>query len=404
MEQDGRMKKKILIGVSVLAAAAFVALALRPSPVPVSVAEAREGYFAEFVEDEGFTRLRFTRIVTAPIGGYLHRVHLEPGDPVAAGEVLFRVAPFPAPALDARSMEQARENLEAARARVAAARADHDSRKHDADFARREQQRHALLLAQEVISQAAYDRVQNALDRSLAAEEAARAAVAAAVYEMENARAVLDIAGGAHPGEEQVLAVRSPENGLVLRRERFHEGVVQAGEVILEMGRLDDLEVQVDLLSSEAVRVRSGMRVALTQWGGPQALDGRVRRVEPAGFKRVSALGVDEQRVPVYVEITSPWEARKHLGEGYRVEARFILWEDDPVLHVPYSALFRDQEQWHLFVVDGGRAVQRQVDTGRRSGLLTQITSGLQAGEIVITHPGDRIQQGTRVQAPGAPP
>jgi HlyD family secretion protein len=173
--------------------------------------------------------------------------------------------------------------------------------------------------------------------------------------------------------------------------------VVGDGEVILEIGDLDELEVRVDLLSMDAVRVRRDMRVVLERWGGGDPLEGRVRRVEPAGFTRVSALGVDEQRVPVLVEIISPRETWSTLGEGYRVEARFVLWEGEDVLQIPVSALFRTGDAWSVFVVERGRARLRSIEIGRRSGLWAQVTAGLEVGEVVIAHPGDRIADGVRV-------
>jgi HlyD family secretion protein len=192
--------------------------------------------------------------------------------------------------------------------------------------------------------------------------------------------------------------VRAPIAGTITKRHRCCEGPAQAGEQILEIGDLEaDLEIQVDLLSVEAVRVRPGMRVVIERWGGVDELEGRVRRVEPSGFTRVSALGVDEQRVPVLVEIASPREQWANLGDGFRIEARFILWEGDDVTHIPTSALFRSDNRWSVYVVENERAVQRGVTIGRRSGLRTQVVEGLREGETIITHPGDRIGDGVRV-------
>ncbi len=394
------MKKKIMIALCSLVILGLLWVALMPSPVPVSVTEVERGYFAEFVEDEGYTSLRFTDVVTAPINGFLRRVDLEPGDWVRPGDLLFMIEPSPAPALDPRNMAQARENLDAARARVAAARSDLEERKHEADFAQKEWDRHVRLFEREAISKATLDRAQKERDSSLAAKRAAEAVLEAVFYEMENARAVLAVASGERTGDKRILAVKSSKEGLVLRRERYHEGVVQAGEVLLELGSLKDLEVRVDLLSSEAVRVLPGMRVILEHWGGKGKLEGRVRRVEPSGFMRVSALGVDEQRVPVFVVFDSPWEERKQLGDGYRVEARFILWDNDEVVQIPINAIFREKDVSQVFVVKKGRAVRRTVETGRRSGLMVQVLSGLEPGETVINHPGDRIKAGVRVKVP----
>jgi len=391
--------KKIILIIFGLVVAGLLVIALIPQPPSVSVAKVKKGYFAEYTEDEGFTALRRTRVVSAPISGYLHRVALEPGDNFQAGDPLFSMEPMPAPGLDPRALKQARETLQAAGARLRGAEADYDSSAHRERLAKKELERSAVLFARDIISRATMDRVQSDLDQAASARRSASAAAQAARYDVENARAVLEVAMGDLDGENQILVVRSGQDGLILRRERYQEGVISAGEIILETGNLDELEVQVDLLSVEAVRVRPGMRVILEHWGEKRELCGRVRLVEPAGFKRVSALGVDEQRVPVFVEITSPRDEWKYLGHEYRVEARFVLWEGDQVVYVPTSSLFRQNEQWHVFVVDQGRAVLRPVERGRRSGLLTQISEGLNPGEKVITHPGDKVKDGVRVDA-----
>ncbi len=392
-------KKKIILILAGLAILGALAAALAPSPVPVSTVRVEEGCFAEYVENEGRTRLRTTYVMSAPVQGYLHRVDLEPGDEVQAGDVLFSMESLPAPGLDPRALEQARENLEAARARLEAARAEHENAQVQMEYASREAKRHEELFARKIISASAMDRMHNELKRARATEAAARSAKEAAGFEKENARAVLEVTQGARLGREQDLEIRSPAAGLVLRRIYYQEGIVAAGAEILEVGNLDELEVRVDLLSMDAVRVRPGMRVELERWGGEEPLAGRVRRVEPAGFTRVSALGVDEQRVTVLVEITSPRKDWEQLGKEYRVEARFILWEGRDVLYVPSSALFRKNGDWSVFVVQEGRAVMRRVEPGRRSGLQTQVVQGLRPGETVIIHPGDRVRDGVRVEA-----
>ncbi len=393
-------RKKIFLIVAGLALVVLLFLALRPSPTPVSAMVVSEGYFAEHVEDEGRTRLRDTYMVTAPIGGFLRRVELEPGDEIEAGDTVFALEPTPAPALDARSREQARETLSAARARLEAAQATLETRRSETRLAVSEAQRHRQLYDRGVVSATQMERVESERDRAVSAERAAEAAVSVARFEVENARAVLEITEGQRsPDEDQILRVSAPVSGVILRRDRCCEGVIQAGERVLEIGDLADLEIQVDLLSMDAVRVRQGMRVILERWGGDEALEGRVRRVEPAGFQRISALGVEEQRVPVLIEIESDREVRRALGTDYRVEARIVLWEDDQVIQVPTSALFREADAWKVFVVENGRARLREVEIGRRSGLSTQVLDGLQPGERVITHPGDHISDGSRVTA-----
>ncbi len=392
-------RRNVIVAIVAGLVLALLILALMPAPVEVSTAEVRRDRFVQTIEDEGRTLLRDSYPVLAPIDGYLRRVTLEPGDSVEAGDTLFVLEPAPAPALDVRSRQQAVDALEAARARLEAARAEHDNRAAEKRFAENEYRRHQQLFERGVVSTTEMDRARSALERAQSAERAAAAAVEAARYEMENARAVVEVSEGRRSDDDaRKLPILAPVDGVVLRRQRCCEGVIRAGDPVLELGDLDELEIQVELLSMDAVRVQPGMRVAVDRWGGDQALEGRVRRVEPSGFEEVSALGVEEQRVPVWVEITSPKEQWAALGEGFRVEARFVIWESDDVVQLPTSAVFRHEGSETVFIVDEGRARARAVETGRRSGLSTQVLSGLQAGDRVITHPGDQIDEGTRVE------
>ncbi|WP_018168007.1 efflux RND transporter periplasmic adaptor subunit [Thioalkalivibrio sp. ALMg9] len=392
------MKKRITIGLVVLAGVAALVWALRPQPVPVSLSEVRAGAFEETVREEGRTRLRETYTVSAPIAGYLHRVALEEGDAVALGDTLFRLEPLPTPALDARSREQARENLAAARSRLQSAEANLENLRAEARFAESEYRRHQELFDRGAVSATEMERMETMRDRARSAVRAGESAVEVARSEIESARVVLDIASGQMPeSEADTLSVRSPAEGVVLERYRCCEGTIGAGEPVLVVGDLDDLEVQVDLLSMDAVRVVPGMRVRLTDWGRDAKLDATVRRVQPFGFTKISALGVDEQRVPVILDLDAVEARLAGLAVGYRVEAEFLLWEGDDVLQVPTSALFRDRGEWSVFVVEDGRAEPRRVEVGRRSGFTTQILEGLEAGERVVTRPGDRVQAGTRV-------
>jgi len=391
--------RRLIIPLVALAMLILLALALRPSPLPVNTATVTQGRFVETVNEEGQTRLRDTYTVSAPIGGFLQRVEAEPGDKVELGQVLFRLEPYPAPALDARSLSQARETLSASRARHQNAMANLETAEADARFAESEYQRYRELHERGLVSTTEMERARSSRDRSAAARRAATHAVEVAGFEVESARAVLDIASGERPASDQPeLEVRSPVGGTVLRRHRCCEGAISAGEPVLDVGSLTDLEVQVDLLSTAAVRVRPGMRVIMSGWGGDDELTGTVRRVEPAGFTRVSALGVDEQRVPVVIDFDDPASAWDRLGVAYRIEAEFIVWEADDVIQVPTSALFRLEGEWSVYVVENGHARMRAVERGRVSGLSSQVISGLQPGDVIITHPGDRIADGVRVR------
>jgi len=280
---------------------------------------------------------------------------------------------------------------------LAAAESAVEVQRAQAELADRE-----LVRVQRLVDQGHLSR--EALDRALAEARSASARLRTAQFqvdvarhERENAEAALTIAGGEVRSEP--LKVTAPTEGVVLTRERQSAGRVQPGEPILTLGDLSSLQVEVDLLSPDAVRLSPGMRVELERWGGDEVLPGRVRRIEPAGFTHISALGVEEQRVWVIVDFDAQRERWKDLGDGYRVEARFILWEGDDVLQVPASALFREEKRWAVYVIEDGEAVRRTVTPGRRSGLLTEIQDGLEPGERVILHPGQDIEPGRRVEA-----
>lgn len=390
-------RKTVSFSLAALAATAALVWAMLPSPLPVSAVVAERGPFVEFVEDEGRASVRDPYVVSAPISAYLRRVALEPGDSVAEGDVVFELEPMPSPALDPRAREQARDAEAAGWVRVARAEAERQLAQAQRSRADAEYLRHVELAAEGFISTERLEALRSERDARRAAERAAAHAVEVARFELEVARAALAVTDGTRVAVGQpVLAVRAPIGGVVVERHRCCEGPVAAGEPVLDVGDLDTLEVRIDLLSMDAVRVRPGIRVVLERWGG-EPLEGRVRRVEPRGFERVSALGVEEQRVPVWVTIESPREDWAALGQGYRVEGRFILWAAEDVLQVPTSALFRVGDRWQVFVVESGRARLRAVTPGRRSGLSSEILDGLEEGEVVVSHPGDRIADGVRV-------
>ncbi|MBK1646079.1 efflux transporter periplasmic adaptor subunit [Thiocapsa imhoffii] len=396
------LRRRLITVLLTLVLSGLLLLALMPSPLSVTVSPVRRDHFVEMVEEEGRTRLRDRYSVSAPISGYLRRVALEPGDAVAADQVLFELESMPAPALDTRSRLQAQESLAAAGARLEAAEAELAVRQTELALARTEHDRSETLHQRQLISSEERGRRLAQRDAADAAERAARHAIAVARFELESARALVEVADGKRaPSEQPVLAVRAPITGVVMQRQRCCEGPIESGAVVLEIGDLDALEVRVDLLSVDAVRVRPGMRVVLERWGGGHPLEGRVRRVEPAGFEKVSALGIEEQRVAVWVAITTAREQWQLLGDQYRVEARFILWEAEDVVQIPSSALFRHQDHWAVFVADPdavqARARVRPVEPGRRSGLWTQILNGLEPGELVVNHPSGRLSDGMRI-------
>lgn len=379
---------------------AFVLVALvyslRPQPPQVVVTRVYQGPLAATVSDEGRTHLRNTYQVSAPIAGYLRRVALEPGDLVQQGETVFRVEPAPTPALDPRSREQAVQTLNAAEARLQAAVALQQNSESEAQLATNEQQRVKKLYDAGIASTADMERAQTALFRAQSNLRSATAAVAVAQADVSNAKLVLEIAEGSRSSDKtRVLDVPAPISGTVLQRFRCCEGVVAAGETILELGDLQELEVQVDLLSSAAVKVRPGMPARINQWGGQAVINGVVRRVNPAGFTRISALGIEEQRVSVFIEFT---EAVPALGNDFRVNAEIIIEQAPQTLAVPITALFRQDEQWHVFVYDNGELEQRAVEVGFQSGIYRQVLDGLEPSMQVVNHPSSDLEDGMNVQ------
>jgi HlyD family secretion protein len=387
----------------VLAVLAFVAfllvMALWPSAVPVDLALVESGTLLVTVEEEGETRVRDRFLVSAPVAGQVLRIALEPGDPVREDETLLATFLPAAPhLLDARSRAEAEAAVAAARATMGGSSAEEKRAEAALTLARSELERHRELFGQRIVSQQALDA---AVTEAQAAEEGLRAAQfakASAEHQLEMAQArLLQATGGARAG--QPIEIRSPIDGVVFKRYRWSEAVVPAGEPLLELGDPRQLEIVSDLLSTDAVRVDPGDPVLIEQWGGDETLRGTVRLVEPSGFMKISALGVEEQRVNVIVDFEDPVDAWEKLGDGYRVEVRVVIWEGDDVVKVPTSSLFRKGDDWAVFALDSGRARLVPIELGRRNGLEAQVVSGLEAGQEVVVHPSDTLEDGARVVA-----
>lgn len=393
-----QMPKRHTLILTAVAAIVLLAIAysFRAPAVLVDSAVAEKGLLQQVVEEEGRTRLPNRYQVSAPVTGYLSRVEPEPGDTVAQGVELFRINPAPAVPLDARTQAQAQAALARAESALAAARTLVDAEQARMELAQAELERSVQLVAEGHLPRENLDRAQAEARRAEASVRSARFSVDVARHERDSARASVAVVGGDQvDGPARVMA---PVSGVVLTRERQSEGMVQAGAPILTLGDLASLEVEVDVLSPDAVRLRPGMPVEIERWGGEVILPGRVRRVEPSGFTRFSALGVEEQRVWVIVDFDTEREHWQYLGDGYRVEARFILWQGRDVLQIPASALFRKGDTWGVFVIESGRARHREVTPGRRSGLMAEVRAGLEQGERVVLHPGQDINAGSRVQ------
>jgi HlyD family secretion protein len=365
---------------------ALIVGGLWPKPMPVETVKAVTGSLRATVNEEGKTRIKQRFLVSAPVTGQLRRIPFKAGAEIIAGETVVAVIdPLSPVLLDARTRALAEARRDTAAANVERARAAQK-------FAASELKRFEILFAEKTVSiqeleQGQWREISTAKELT-AAEAALRQA------EAELAEFSTPASGQSRPPTE----VKAPASGRVLRVLEESSRVVTSGLPLVEIGNPADLEVVIEVLSRDGAAIQPGTRVELEQWGGAEPLEARVRLVEPAAFTKVSALGVEEQRVNVIADIVTPVEKRASVGDNFRVEARIITWEADKVLKVASGAVFRRGDQHAVFAVRGGRATFQAVTTGRTSGTETEITSGLNEGEAVIIYPGDRINDGDRVK------
>jgi HlyD family secretion protein len=387
-----KMKKKALVYAALaLAAAVAVAAAFRPEPVKVDLAQVRTGPLAVAIEEDGEARAKERYVLVAPVAGRVARIDLRAGDAVEAGQTLAQIFPLP---LSARERVEQTARIAAAEALVREAANRAEQAQVDLGQRRRERERTEALVRQKFVSPQAAEQARSAEAAAGDALQAARARQRAAAADAEAARAALLAIDGARTGRS--VSLRAPVSGRVLRIEERSERVVPAGQPLITVGDPKALEVVVDLLSQDAVKVRPGMPVRIEGWGGSRTLMARVRTVEPFAFTKVSALGVEEQRVNVVADFV---DAPGALGDGYRVEAAVVIWSEERVLKLPASAVFRDGERWAVFAVEDGRARRRQVEVGQRSAQEVQILSGVAEGMTVVRHPSNALGDGARVAA-----
>jgi HlyD family secretion protein len=392
------MKRKTGVILLVVAMAAALAWGFWPAPLLIESATVATGPLSVSVEEEGITRVKDRFVISAPVAGYLQRIQLDVGDRVELNQVLAVMEPLRPEVLDPRSRARAGAQVAAAEAALHAAEEQATAARAETKFARAELARKHRLQADALISEGELDAAETRARQASAEQRSADFAVDVARFELEAAQTALQfsITGNGDAAPETVK-LRAPVASRVLQLHHESEGVVVTGEALLEIGDPAALEVAVDVLSADAVRIRPGTPVEFHRWGGELPLDGVVRSIEPTGFTKVSALGVEEQRVWVIADLTTPREQWQQLGDGYRVEAHFILWQEAAVLQVPASALFRTADGWAVFAVVDGRAQLTQVGIGHNNGLDTQIVAGLDAGTSVIVHPDDRVEDGVRV-------
>lgn len=383
------------------AAASFVAglfaliiVAWLPKPVPVDMVEVRRGALRVTVDEDGRTRVQDRFIISAPLSGNLDRIELNPGDPVAEEQVLARLVPLARPLMDTNTRIEARARADSAEASQRQAQAATARARAALNFQEREVERQRRLARQGSTPPSVLESVELQLRTRRQELASARFGERVAKHQHRMARAALGRFGRRGSGEE--MEVRSPVAGCVLRLLQESGGVVQAGAPIMEIGDASHLELVVDVLTSDAVHIAPGARVIVERWGGEHPLDAHVRRVEPSAFTRVSALGVEEQRVNVLIDLDSPRDQWQRLGDGYRVETRIVIWEEADVLLVPAGAVFRHREGWAAYRASD-RATLTPIRVGRRNGISVQVLDGLDEGDQVIAHPSDRVVDGVEV-------
>jgi HlyD family secretion protein len=379
---------------TVLVVAVILAAALWPETVEVDVARAARRPLQVTIDEEGETRIRERFVVSAPVAGRVQRIDLEPGDAVRRGDTVARIMPAPPALLDVRTQAELAGAVETAQAAVGQAQAERARAAATFDRARSSLQRQERLVEAGVISRDELEGSETALRVAEEAQKAAEFSVARAEHELEVARARLQRPGAAG----RAIDLAAPIDGVVLKRFRESEAVVPAGEPLVEVGDPARIEIVADLLSTDAVRVAAGDAVLIEQWGGGRSLEARVRRVEPSGFMKVSALGVEEQRVNVIIDFVDPSAAAQVLGDGYRVEVRIVEAQVADALTVPVGALFRSDDGWAVFVVENGRARIRPVMLGQRNQTESQVGQGLEEGQPVVLHPPDTLRDGVRVR------
>ncbi len=392
-----------MAGASGLALAGVLTYAFWPQPVPVDLVAVESGPLRVTVDEEGRTRVKEVYVVSAPIAGLVLRIGGHVGDPVAANDtVLATIMPSAPEFLDIRSLAQAEAEVRAAEAARDLASADVVRAQAELEFAKAEWERAKSLAERGNISRSALDRADLDVKTREADLATKRAALEVRMFELENANARLIVPRQPEIGPDGVaccIPVLAPVNGRILKVMRESESVVAAGTPLVEVGDPRDLEIVVELLSTDAVRVSEGADVVIEAWGGSADLRGRVRRIEPYGFTKISALGIEEQRVNIIVDFAGAPTEWRRLGHGFRVETRIVVWQGEAIIQVPVGALFRVGDDWAVFVVQDGRARVRRVSVGKRNAREAQILGGAEVGEQIVLHPSDRVHDDARVIA-----
>jgi HlyD family secretion protein len=387
----------IFYGLLALVIIAIAAWVLTSKAVSVQVAEVKRGVFHQVVEENGKTRVRDRYVIASPVSGTIRRVALKAGDAVERDAVVATIEPNPPELLDARSIKDLTERVGAAQATRSRAVADQAKAQATLNKARTDLDRYKILARDGFISSSQLAQYELSYQVSLRELDAANEAFKVAEHELGSARAALLSSQQRSTGDQQ-WPIRSPVAGTVLKVMQESQSAVQLGAPLMEIGDPTRIEIVVDVLSSDAVQIKSGDAVTLQGWGQSESLQGRVRRVEPSAFTKISALGVEEQRVNIIIDLISAPPKWEGLSDGFRVVADIITFSDQNALIVPTGALIKAGEQWIVYVVEGGRTKERTVTIARRSGLDAMVEKGLQPGEKVVVYPGDLVKDGVRVR------
>jgi len=394
------MKTRLVMGGVGAAVLAALVWAFMPSPAEVEVASVGQGRFERAVQDDGKTRLRERYLVSTPLTGRVARIELKQGDVVTRDAVLATVWPVAPALLDARARSEQQARIGAMEASVARARANVGRSLAALEQARAELKRSETLAQQGYVSpnQNETGRLNVRLrEKEL---ESARQEEDATRHELEQSRAALkQFSQTASEGPQRAFSIKAPVSGKVLKILQQSEGIVSAGTPLMELGDPSQLEVVVDVLTEDAAQIKPGTPVRLMNWGGPEQLNGQVRLVEPAAFTKVSALGVEEQRVNTVIDITSPPESWRALGDGFKVDVRVLVQVVENAVMVPVSALFPVGARSALFIVDAGRVRQQEVEVAARNGVQAWIRTGLQPGTKVVVYPDSALRDGDRVRS-----
>jgi len=394
---NGLLRRKILMISVILIVVALLIYGFLPKTQDVDIAVVKRGALQITIEEEGRTRLKDRFTISAPTAGYLRRIAAKVGDIIQKGQVVAVLEPLPSQALDPRSRATAQAAVSSAEAALKAAMERERVAKTDAAYLEQKRERLKALYDKGSIAKDQFDQISSEAQKAGALQLSVTAEVNLARSELERANITLRNFSAVRE-RGNTVEVKSPVSGAVFRIYRESEGAVNVGEPLMDLGNSRDLEVRVEVLSSDAVKIQKGTDVLFKRWGKDEPLKGKVRLVEPAGFTKISSLGVEEQRVLVIVDITSPPEQWSMLGDGFRMEAHFVIWEGQNILQIPASALFRSGEKWSVFVVERGKARKRLVEIGRRNGLAAEILSGLKENDRVLAYPDDSISEGTKIR------